>query len=172
MQTKLRTFIDIFSGEIEKIVIPMIQRDYAQGRQTTAVNKIRERFLQSLYEGIEGNTPIVLDFVYGDVKEGILTLLDGQQRLTTLFLLHWYFAKRENIEEEGRIGKFYEKACLVEQIYVKDDSMTVGKYVAATAKELGADISLTGFFRFEKGEGIQKREENFAEEIAKMTAGK
>ena len=100
MQTKLRTFIDIFSGEIEKIVIPMIQRDYAQGRQTTAVNKIRERFLQSLHEGIEGNTPIVLDFVYGDVKEGILTLLDGQQRLTTLFLLHWYFAKRENIEEE------------------------------------------------------------------------
>jgi elongation factor Ts len=69
----------------------------------------------------------------------------------------------------GKIGKFYENNCLVDMGYVKDDSLTVGKYVAATAKELGADIALTGFFRFEKGEGIQKREENFAEEIAKLT---
>ena len=50
--------------------------------------------------------------------------------------------------------------------------MKVGKYVEATAKELGGNITIAGFFRFEKGEGIQKREENFAEEIAKMTAGK
>jgi elongation factor Ts len=53
--------------------------------------------------------------------------------------------------------------------YFKDDDVTVGKYVANTAKELGGDIKITGFFRFEKGEGIQKREENFAEEIAKLT---
>ena len=68
----------------------------------------------------------------------------------------------------GKLGKFYENNCLTEQAYVKDDSLTVGKYVAATAKEFGGAIKITAFHRFDKGEGIQKREENFAEEIAKM----
>ena len=68
----------------------------------------------------------------------------------------------------GRIGKFYENNCLCEQAYVKDDSMKVCQYVDKTAKEFGGAIKLTGFFRFEKGEGIQKREENFADEISKM----
>ena len=80
--------------------------------------------------------------------------------------------KPENILEKmvsGRLGKFYERVCLVEQAYVKDDDLTVGKYVAATAKELGIDIKVVSFVLFEKGEGIQKREENFAEEIAKLT---
>ena len=69
----------------------------------------------------------------------------------------------------GRLGKFYERVCLVEQAYVKDDDLTVGKYVAATAKELGGSIKIDSFVLFEKGEGIAKREENFAEEIAKLT---
>ena len=69
----------------------------------------------------------------------------------------------------GRLGKFYERVCLVEQAYVKDDDLTVGKYVAATAKELGMDIKIDSFVLFEKGEGLQKRDENFAEEIAKLT---
>ena len=68
----------------------------------------------------------------------------------------------------GKLGKFYETNCLVEQAYVKDDSMTVAKYVAASAKEFGGAIKVTAFHRYDKGEGIQKREENFAEEIAKM----
>ena len=69
----------------------------------------------------------------------------------------------------GRIGKFYDNNCLLDMSYVKDDEIKVGKYVENTAKELGAAITVTGFYRFEKGEGIQKREENFAEEIAKLT---
>ena len=69
----------------------------------------------------------------------------------------------------GRISKFYDNNCLLDMSYVKDDDMKVGKYVEVTAKELGGNITVTGFFRFEKGEGIQKREENFAEEIAKLT---
>ena len=73
---------------------------------------------------------------------------------------------------EGRINKFYDNNCLVDMTYVKDEDLTVGKYVDATAKELGGKIAVVDFVRFEKGEGIQKREENFAEEIAKMTAGK
>ena len=70
----------------------------------------------------------------------------------------------------GKIGKFYDNNCLVEMEYVKsDDHEKVGKYVENTAKAFGGKISITGFVRFEKGEGIQKREENFADEIAKLT---
>ena len=69
----------------------------------------------------------------------------------------------------GRINKFYDNNCLLDMSYVKDDELKVGKYVEQTAKELGGAITVTGFYRFEKGEGIQKREENFAEEIAKLT---
>ena len=70
----------------------------------------------------------------------------------------------------GRLGKFYERVCLVEQGYVKEDSMTVGAYTKATAKELGGDIKIVSFNLFEKGEGIEKKEENYAEEIAKLAA--
>ncbi len=72
----------------------------------------------------------------------------------------------------GRISKFYDNNCLVDMTYVKDEDMKVGQYVKATAKELGGEIAIVDFYRYEKGEGIQKREENFADEIAKMTAGK
>ena len=73
---------------------------------------------------------------------------------------------------EGRISKFYDNNCLVDMTYVKDEDMKVGQYVKAAAKEMGGEIAIVDFYRFEKGEGIQKREENFADEIAKMTAGK
>lgn len=72
---------------------------------------------------------------------------------------------------EGKLGKFYENNCLLDQLYVKDDSMTVAKYVAATAKELGGSIKVTGYVRYDKGEGLQKREEDFAAEIEKMVKG-
>ncbi|MBR2465918.1 MAG: elongation factor Ts [Clostridia bacterium] len=72
---------------------------------------------------------------------------------------------------KGRLGKFYENNCLLEQAYVKDDSMSVAKYVASVAKELGGSIKVTGYVRFDKGEGLQKREEDFAAEIAKMVNG-
>ena len=73
---------------------------------------------------------------------------------------------------EGRISKFYDNNCLLDMTYVKDEDMKVGQYVKAAAKEMGGEIAVVDFYRFEKGEGIQKREENFADEIAKMTAGK
>ena len=82
--------------------------------------------------------------------------------------------KPEQIKEkmvDGKIGKFFEANCLLEQGYVKDDALSVQKYVDATAKEFGGNITVTGFVRYEKGEGIQKREENFAEEISKMVNG-
>ena len=72
---------------------------------------------------------------------------------------------------EGKLGKFYENNCLLDQAYVKDDSMSVSKYVASVAKELGGEIKVVGYIRYDKGEGIQKREEDFAAEIEKMVKG-
>ena len=72
---------------------------------------------------------------------------------------------------EGKLGKFYENNCLMDQLYVKDDSLTVSKYVAQTAKELGGSIAVVGYVRFDKGEGLEKREEDFAAEIEKMVKG-
>ena len=76
----------------------------------------------------------------------------------------------ENIVK-GKLGKYYENNCLLEQAYVKDDSMSVSKYVASVAKALGGSIKVTGYVRFDKGEGLEKREEDFAAEIAKMVQG-
>lgn len=79
--------------------------------------------------------------------------------------------KPESIIEKmvtGKIGKFYERTCLTEMAYVKDDDITVGQYVAATAKEFGGKIELVGFWCYERGEGLEKREDNFGDEIASM----
>ena len=72
---------------------------------------------------------------------------------------------------EGKVGKYYENNCLLHQLYVKDDSMTVAKYVESVAKANGASIKVTGYVRFDKGEGLEKREEDFAAEIQKMVQG-
>ena len=72
---------------------------------------------------------------------------------------------------EGKLGKFYETNCLMDQAYVKDDSLTISKYVAQTAKELGGQIAVIGYVRYDKGEGLEKREEDFAAEIEKMVKG-
>ncbi|MBR2616482.1 MAG: elongation factor Ts [Clostridia bacterium] len=71
---------------------------------------------------------------------------------------------------EGKLNKFYTINCLSEQAYVKDDKLTVAKYLASVAKEIGDDFKLAAFVRYEKGEGLEKREDNFAEEIAKLTS--
>ncbi len=68
----------------------------------------------------------------------------------------------------GRLGKFFKEICLVDQAYVKDSDLSVQQYTDATGKELGGEIKIVDFVRFEKGEGIEKREDNFADEIASM----
>ena len=91
------------------IEIPIIQRDYAQGRKTGKAPEIRKKFLPDLVNAIKNNNPLELDFIYGSVKEGVLQPLDGQQRLTTLFLLHWYIAQKEkqlNAEVTEQLQKF------------------------------------------------------------------
>ena len=68
----------------------------------------------------------------------------------------------------GKLGKFYKDVCLVDQAYVKDGNLSVKQYTEQTGKELGAPITIAGFVRYEKGEGLEKRSDNFAEEIANM----
>lgn len=93
-----------------RVVIPVIQRDYAQGRSDPMASGVRDRFLRHLHEALQPDVqgPLVLDFVYGTQRPGRaageleFTPLDGQQRLTTLWLLHWYLALRERRMAEFR----------------------------------------------------------------------
>ena len=80
-------------------------------------------------------------------------------------------SKPEQVREKivmGKLNKFYEENCLLQQDFVKDGSMTVEQYMASAAKALGGTITFKDAVRFEKGEGIEKKQENFAEEIAKQ----
>ena len=82
-----------------KIIVPKIQRDYIQGRENKTVEKNREEFVKELIDSLAGNKPMSLNFVYGTLHGNEFIPIDGQQRLTTLFLLHLYvFAKKENAE--------------------------------------------------------------------------
>ena len=69
---------------------------------------------------------------------------------------------------EGKVGKYYSENCLLEQAFVKDDKLSVQGYVDAEAKKLGGSIKVVDVIRYERGEGIEKKEDNLADEIAKM----
>ena len=82
--------------------------------------------------------------------------------------------KPEQVREKivmGKLNKFYAENCLLQQEFVKDNSMTVEKYIASVAKAQGGTITFKNAVRFEKGEGIEKKQENFAAEIASMVKG-
>jgi len=80
-------------------------------------------------------------------------------------------SKPQQVKEKivmGKMGKYYEENCLLQQAFVKENKISVEDHVAQVAKSVGGDIKVKGFFRFEKGEGLEKKQENFAEEIAKQ----
>jgi elongation factor Ts len=79
--------------------------------------------------------------------------------------------KPDNILEKmivGRLNKELKEFCLVDQAYVKDGDLTVGKYLEQVSKEVGGKVDVKKFVRFETGEGLEKKEENFAEEVARQ----
>ena len=91
--------------DFSKIEIPMIQRDYAQGRKVEfKLNETGKRFIDTVFSALKKGHLMEMDFVYGSVSENLkehtFTPLDGQQRLTTLFLLYWYVGSRELKEEQ------------------------------------------------------------------------
>lgn len=104
------TLYNILSNKItdlsisKGIEIPMIQRDYVQGRSNSDSDEIRKQFLENIRETIEKNSTgeknLQLDFIYGYVENDSFIPLDGQQRLTTLYLLYWYFALKNDKTDE------------------------------------------------------------------------
>jgi hypothetical protein len=104
------SFIQLFEcpEQVNSIRVPLIQRDYAQGRSDANAAVIRVSFLGALHKAILEDRPISLDFVYGEIADGRFEPLDGQQRLTTLFLLHWYIASRAGqLAFDARWTKFH-----------------------------------------------------------------
>jgi len=91
-----------FSNLMNKynISIPIIQRDYAQGRNNTDIVEIRDNFLDAIDKKLSKNENLHLDFIYGSIKKDKFIPLDGQQRLTTLYLLYFYFGKKEQQDIE------------------------------------------------------------------------
>lgn len=93
---------------ISKIIIPRIQRNYAQGRKGESETKIRDNFLKEIFKNLHDDTVMGMNFMYGAVKknkdndkeEYVMELLDGQQRFTTLYLLHWYLLNKEKKQND------------------------------------------------------------------------
>jgi len=121
-----------------RIEVPMIQRDYAQGRQDPRTEQVRKNFVEALCISLNKQTPLHLDFVYGSVAKDTLTLLDGQQRLTTLFLLHWYIANQCSDEifkaAKQQLKKFTYQTRISSREFC--DALCNEKYARITIKAL------------------------------------
>lgn len=133
------SFIDLFNKEVDfdrntkvkvsSIVIPKIQRPYAQGRSDGLCTYVRNTFLDEIFESLTNDDEEILDlnFIYGIIKpnndEYKLELLDGQQRLTTLFLLYWYIANAEL--ETGSQEDDFIRNCLSHFLYETRATSTV-----------------------------------------------
>lgn len=91
-------------NSIDEFSVPKIQRDYVQGRKTGCDKdlclEVRSDFINSLYQCLVKDKDKLLDYVYGEQTSRIYKPIDGQQRLTTLFLIHWYVGKREKIDKD------------------------------------------------------------------------
>lgn len=104
MAETLTSFWDLLT--CQQVVIPIIQRDYAQGREGQSI--LRRRFLKSLFDALS-EKPLILDFVYGANRNEKFQPIDGQQRLTTLWLLHWYVALRSRKLEKDEVSKILRR---------------------------------------------------------------
>lgn len=129
MKNNISNLKDILSNKKLKISIPIIQRDYAQGRKDAAI--IRDKFLDEIFNRLDNDENLFLDFVYGSIEDDKFIPIDGQQRLTTLFLLHLYFAKKENKECKYLKGFTYETRSssreFCEKLVVEDLDFTKDK---------------------------------------------
>lgn len=117
-----------------EIKIPLIQRDYAQGR--IEEEEKRKKFLKKIFEAVTDTNldRLILDFVYGKVQHKVFYPIDGQQRLTTLFLLHWYFSRHKRLDPD------FSKICTRLQKFVYDTRISSREF----CRELSNyDISLT-----------------------------
>ncbi len=106
---------------------------------------------------------LVTEDVLEEEKKILVAQMDNDPKMAS---------KPQQVKEkiaQGKLGKFYEENCLLQQVFVKDNALTVEKYIETASKALGGSVKFVDAVRFERGEGIAKKEENFAEEIAKLT---
>lgn len=133
-----------FLGE-NKVMIPILQRDYAQGRSDKGA--LRKNFLASLKQALDGELPngqnkLVLDFIYGSIEDGVMLPLDGQQRMTTLWLLHWFIALKAGKLAEGEATllnftyetrrssrEFCHQICLAKNFSSSESIAHLGEYI-------------------------------------------
>ena len=156
MEAKLYSFIDIFNSEfntdqeivrLEQITIPIIQRDYAQGRPDS--NFILQSFLNEIKETIktretrETSKTLNLDFIYGKTEDEVFYPFDGQQRLTTLWLVLWYMnyntskrqptlteqLKKFAYETRTSAREFCEKLCTLEKPKGEEQPTSIKSYI-------------------------------------------
>lgn len=123
-----------------------------------------EAYAKDIAMQIAAATPLYLD------KEDVPSdIIEKEKEILTAQAINE--GKPANIAEKmvaGRINKYYKEVCLTEQPFIKDGDLSVAKYTENTAKELGGSIKIVSFVRYEKGEGLEKREDNFADEVASM----
>lgn len=133
----------------------------------TARNEVFREFVKDIALHIAATNPLYIsrDEVPGDIIEKEKEILRAQALNE---------GKPEKIVDkmvEGRVDKYYKEICLLEQPFVKNPDVTIGDLLASKISTIGENMNIRRFVRFEKGEGIAKKEENFAEEVAKQIKG-
>ena len=104
----------------------------------------------------------VSEEVLAEEKKILVAQMDNDPKMAS---------KPQQVKEkiiDGKMNKFYEENCLLQQEFVKDNQFSVEKYIASAAKALGGNVTFVDAVRFEKGEGIEKKEDDFAAEVASM----
>lgn len=149
------------NGRIGVLVEVNIETDFA------AANEDFKQLVKDIAMQIAAAKPeyVRKEDVPADVVEKEMNILRTQARNE---------GKPEKIIEkmvEGRIEKFYKEVCLLEQPWIKDPEKTIKQLVSEKIATIGENINIRRFARFERGEGIEKKEENFAEEVAKQIGG-
>lgn len=143
--SKLTSFWNLVKEKT--IVIPIIQRDYAQGR--SGQEYLRERFLKQLFQSLESEKALVLDFVYGSYENNILYPLDGQQRLTTLWLLHWYLSLcTGSLESDGEaLSHFSYSTRISSRTFCEKLCSIQYEYNRKTGKEYSREDNIVAFIK-------------------------
>jgi len=128
------------------------------------VNEVVEEVAKNVAMQVAAANPLFLNKSFVDQET-----LDKEREIYRAQALNE--GKPEKIVDkmvEGRIHKYLKEVCLVDQVWVRDPELTISKYLAQKSKEIGSTIEVVGFVRYEKGEGLEKKEENFAEEVMKQ----
>ena len=139
----------------------LVNLDVAGGIDATEVGKDMAMQIAALNPRFLDKSQVTQD-VLDEEKKILLAQMSNDPKMAS---------KPDQVKEKivmGKLNKFYTENCLLQQAFVKDGDVTVEQYMNAAAKKLGGTITLKDAVRFEKGEGIEKKQENFAEEIAKL----